>query len=302
MDNVVNFLLDYYIWILAVLAIVVITIIGFLVDSKQKRKKKEMSEVQTVQSIPEENVNSNINFNNEQISSVNGNVINGMNYGVANQMPVQNIGLQQQPVNTVSNPITNSNVEVTLGNQKPHFETKEVQIPTAVQPSFVNESVMAPRPVNAVSINTPMQPNVNIPVMNQNAIGGASQPYVSPQSQTQQKLNTIPAYNNMQAQVSVMPNQNNVSQTSVVYNNQQPVNYQNVSIQQVSPYSQHSAIPVNSNQPLGQSDMMSGVQIQQPVVSNSNTSQPVVTTTNNLGIGFVTGESGSAGDSDSWKL
>ena len=39
MNNFVQFLLDYYVWILVVLGVMIITIIGFLVDSKQKRKK-----------------------------------------------------------------------------------------------------------------------------------------------------------------------------------------------------------------------------------------------------------------------
>ena len=40
MDNFVNFLLDYYPYILGVLGIIIVTIIGYLADSKKKREKK----------------------------------------------------------------------------------------------------------------------------------------------------------------------------------------------------------------------------------------------------------------------
>ena len=44
MDVVVDFLLEYYVWILVVLVILLITVIGFLADTKRKKKKREKME------------------------------------------------------------------------------------------------------------------------------------------------------------------------------------------------------------------------------------------------------------------
>ena len=41
MQVVVDFLLEYYVWILVVLVILLITVIGFLADTKKKKKMRE---------------------------------------------------------------------------------------------------------------------------------------------------------------------------------------------------------------------------------------------------------------------
>ena len=41
MDAVKDFLLEYYVWVLAVLVILLITVIGFLADTKKKKKVRE---------------------------------------------------------------------------------------------------------------------------------------------------------------------------------------------------------------------------------------------------------------------
>ena len=51
MEAVVDFLLEYYVWVLVVLVILLITIIGFLVDSKQKRKKKELQQTSSLEEV-----------------------------------------------------------------------------------------------------------------------------------------------------------------------------------------------------------------------------------------------------------
>ena len=41
MNVVVDFLLEYYVWVLVVLVILLITVIGFLVDTNRKKKMRE---------------------------------------------------------------------------------------------------------------------------------------------------------------------------------------------------------------------------------------------------------------------
>ena len=59
MEAVVDFLLEYYVWVLVVLVILLITVIGFLVDTKRKKKIREKNDV----TQEERNVDTN-NFNN----------------------------------------------------------------------------------------------------------------------------------------------------------------------------------------------------------------------------------------------
>lgn len=120
MDKFVNFLLDYYLWILGVLVILIITIIGFLVDSKQKRKKRE-SEV-TVKELPKEEVNSVINEQNEAVLKDN-TLDSNINYNNSlDKQSVQNSDVLKE---------NNNGIEAVnlLSNQKPHIEPREVNIP-----------------------------------------------------------------------------------------------------------------------------------------------------------------------------
>ena len=41
MQAVLDFLLEYYVWVLAVLVILLITVIGFLADTKRKKKMRQ---------------------------------------------------------------------------------------------------------------------------------------------------------------------------------------------------------------------------------------------------------------------
>ena len=41
MQAIVDFLLEYYVWVLIVLVILLITVVGFLADTKRKKKLRE---------------------------------------------------------------------------------------------------------------------------------------------------------------------------------------------------------------------------------------------------------------------
>ena len=59
MQMVVDFLLEYYVWVLIVLVILLITVVGFLADTKRKKKLREKSESETTNnnSIPTNDLN-----------------------------------------------------------------------------------------------------------------------------------------------------------------------------------------------------------------------------------------------------
>ena len=289
MDNFVNFLLDYYIWILGVLLIIIITIIGFLVDSSQKRKKKEkaleqeknsskLEEVQTVQSLPEENATPVMDAKNATAPLQNSNMTSANS--VRNQT-VQNVLQDTKTVQSDNKPINNNGTipmeqNLSISDQKPHFEAREVNIPIGQSPNqpvnnivpqsniykqnayetqqpvmqsslnMKNQNVsnFAPKPINAVSINNqPVQPQFNNQMMNN---GYMQNPHAN-------------AYN-------MSNNVNNYTQNSV---NQTPV--QPIPNPVVQPA---STIP-NSNQNVQATQMP------------------------NIGINFVTG---SNNEEDRWKL
>ena len=59
MQTVVDFLLEYYVWVLIVLVILLITVVGFLADTKKKKKLREKKERETASdnSMPANDLN-----------------------------------------------------------------------------------------------------------------------------------------------------------------------------------------------------------------------------------------------------
>jgi len=311
MDNFVNFLLDYYPWILGVLAIIIITIIGFLVDSRQKRKKKEkenvLNEVKTVEPLPEVNAQDAtpvVDAKTQTIPTNNDNVIGvDTTSNVINQS--QNIeqinGTQVSSENVLPQP-ENNNQNLSLSEQKPHFEPREVPMPNKpVEPENI---VIEPQPVNAVPINQ------SIPVQQvQNNMAEQVNPvmYQQPQNlssmtqnyQNVQGINTMPNQSNMQQPMYQYPN-NNIAQPQMAYNNintNQPVNYQNT----IAP----TPIPTPQQQPVGTIPNTQAYQMPTTPIQNQ---QPTVNptpqqNTPNIGINFVTGANASnVENDDTWKL
>lgn len=97
----IEFLLEYYIYILAVLVIIIVGVIGFLVDSKNKDKNK-------VDVSSSNNSGQNVGISNE-------NSVSQTNLSVTNE-PVNSVTLEMEPqnVNDIVNTNNNLNEEVSL--------------------------------------------------------------------------------------------------------------------------------------------------------------------------------------------
>lgn len=284
MDNFVNFLLDYYVWILGVLLIIIVTIIGFLVDSNQKRKKKEkqfekkeekLEEVQTVQSMPEENNTPIMEAKDEKV--------------VVENIADNNIVSKPAEKIETPNSVVTDDKSLNLSEQKPHFESREVNIP--VTPNVVQSNVSTP-------INNVQQPINMVPSMP----NGSN---INPQT---------PSYSNFEPKpINVVPI-NNANNSQNVNMNMQNMNNQymtpNMNSQVVN---QQPANPVYnmSGNVNGVTGTVNQVPVQpipnpvrQPINSNNGAQQiqnnQTVTGTN-YGINFVTGDNNNSID-DSWKL
>lgn len=79
MEAIVNFLLEYYVWVLVVLVILLITVIGFLADSMKKkkmRKKVEAEEASQNTNAPSQSANVFTNMDNLNNNMMNPNMMN----------------------------------------------------------------------------------------------------------------------------------------------------------------------------------------------------------------------------------
>lgn len=171
MDTIIDFLLEYYVWILVVLIILVITIIGFLVDTNRKKKLRKkvesegnsnnMNNINNMGMINDPNMFNNPNMNLNM--NMNQGMDNGLNSSFApptdfnnnmmgNNMMSQNLNanlnqmaaksgnemLQNNMNNGLDNTNNNNNNDTfftSVSDQTPHFEPREVNIPTPVVPT-----------------------------------------------------------------------------------------------------------------------------------------------------------------------
>lgn len=241
MDAVVDFLLEYYVWILVVLVILLITVIGFLADTKRKKKKRESTD--NVQTNVNQNVggfdpNMNDNMFNQNLNNMNNfnvDMNNGMNmmntfdnnFNNMNNMLNQDLNnINNQNVNgfvpnmgevnnfnSINNSVPSQNFNnqnlmvdnVMNGGNDVYFQSTSEQTPT-----FAPREVVIPKPVEGVSImnmgSTPspvIEPvPVSQPVMEQN-VNNVS-PVVS--SSVNNDLNT-----NLNVEAKTMTNGQNVN-------------------------------------------------------------------------------------------
>ena len=288
MDAFVKFLLDYYIWILAVLGIVIVTIIGFLVDSKQKRKKKEL-ETDKLSKVdkPSEDVTT-INAQNSVpvVDAISQTVPNIVDNVVGNDSSDiyslnNNVQVQEQNAGILSNQtsVQNNNSDVSLSGQKPHFEPRDVNVPVSQQPvnSNLNNQIVVPQPVNAVPINQPVSQPVYSGATNSSIVYQNSNPSSGIYSNQQYMhggavgmvSNVQPVYqNNINNQMQVQPT---VDTTSIVSTN----NLSN---------------PIGNVQPFNSNIQNSAIQTQS--LDNSV----------NGNMNFVTSEQQPSNSDDMWKL
>jgi len=326
MDNFVNFLLEYYVWILAVLGIIIVTIIGFLVDSKQKMKKKENSlkEANVVQTV--EPLNTVNDQNSVPIVDVKAQVApvsnNDLGQTTVNPNVAQTLSNTQPVVpNTINEPVNNSEKIQTLSEQKPHLEPREVNIPnqTNLQLNPIN-NVVAPKPVSAVSINQqPVMPTNQVSVQPNNQM--STNPMVNkPVSSLMygQVLNAAPtnasSVQPLNNQASIQP----VTANNGVVNNQGVSSYNSVNptVQATQNYnnigvSSQSVNPNISNQVVTTipTPAPMGTVPASPIPNPNPTSVLPVqenqhqVTPPNIGISFVTGDTQNSNpNEDMWKL
>lgn len=311
MNNFIQFLLDYYVWILVVLGIMIITIIGFLVDSKQKRKKmlaevNSTNEVKTPEPLEEKQPQETapiMEAKNEPVPTVVDNVIGG-NGVYVNETPVSNNVQASQNLEPVQNNAVNTvntiNPNLTLGEQKPHFEPREVPMP---QNKVNAQNVVTPQPVRPVAINQPINQSINKTV-NPQVTGQVSQQIPRTPEQTYvapQPVNPMVSQQAVRPVQPTMPQANQTVMPNVVGNiNPQPVSVPNTTTQNVN---------VLPQQPVGVMPKAQVNQIPVPPVQNVvQPAQPVsnpepTVTTPNIGISFVTGDaSNNTSNDDTWKL
>ena len=302
MDAFVKFLLDYYIWILAVLGVIIVTIIGFLVDSKQKRKKKIESEnssvqqIKTVENLPNTSDENSVLVTQsieQQNQTVVDNVIGGD--GTYVDTLVNQTVQPTQSLNALDNvqTLNNNQSNLSLNEQKPHFEPREINIPIS-QPqinSVLTNQVPVPQPVNAVHINQPSQIQQNVPNQHSAILQSQNQNVNSQPQMLTSYVQSVPVQNMVNPVTNV---QNVVSQPQPVVQQQvapvqTPVLTKQPQSEMVMPAPLQNVVP--SVQP----------QMQQPVEQNytSNVAVSELVAAPNVGINFVTGEQQN---DDMWKL
>lgn len=282
MEKVVDFLLDYYVWILGVLGIAIITTIGVIADIKKKKNKsnenEKISEVKTTEPLPEVANTQNVLGTVDDNLNVNNNVgVNNLNENLQTNL---NINSSLEP-NDVSNSNNNNKL---LSQQKPQIEPRNVVMQ---QQPIVNDNVIpAPKPVYATPINQPIQ----------------QQPVMQPSYGMQQANN----YQNMQTTKPLGAqngyyNNPSVGQTTMV------MPQQNVSLQSQS-FNSNMVNPNVGSVPNGNN--LQGIPVQpQPVIPNlQQMQQPQVNeqksdVTNTVGLNFVTSENNAPSQTDdTWQL
>ena len=286
MEVIIDFLLEYYIWILVVLVILLITVIGFLADTKKKRKLREKSQQENL-------MNNNLNNGYQGFNNMNGIDMN--------MMPSQGVNNFGQDMNMMlSHNIDISNNTdaffVPASEQTPKFEPKEIVVPTPINSVPImnsnssNNTPIAPVEVVESPIVSPINVGpVEVPVMNGNTIPS-----------NVNGLNTRSMVNETTVQTPITPIVNVVPEVAPVVNpntmimpetsmnniiNQMPVENLNM---------QNTTMPTANNMSAN------------PEVMNG---QPFVPQANNTvfgGVTFVTGASNNNPNNqiqnDNWQL
>lgn len=334
MDKLLNFLLDYYLWILGVLVIIIITIIGFLVDSKQKRKKKESSikatdvgEVKTVTEVETPKNDVVLDTNNVVQESIN---------NVSDNVNTNSDGVNK----LIENSTSSKNLDL-LSNQTPHFEPREVNIPNVNKNMEVNNGLNAVTNANTSnativqaqqSINPISSNNVNTNGMYYN---NASMPVQEVKNYNEPEvINSTSNYGqNVYQGVNMVPNNNMVYTNNVmpnvtprevvpqpvqavpinnVYNGQMGFQNNRVNNQMYTNYNSNAnyttPIPNNTNvnytTPIGEVPNNNYAKVIPNTVNNNNVSNNMNNNVNNSQVSaypnmsFVTGDK----NDDTWKL
>lgn len=199
--NIKQFLIDNYIWILAIILITIITIIGFLADKKKSGKKNEIPQQPIA---PIDSVNNQVQMQSQDNSQIG-----------QNQM-------DQQPNNTVmpQNSMNSMNqiapsVAETVNTTMPEpniIQTQQPMIQENTQPTVV-ETVNNPQPVENIIPHVEAEPmyqplSEQKPVIAPKTVPNYSNMQTSTMTEQSIPANIIdPNFNNMQQSTPVMPMQ-----------------------------------------------------------------------------------------------
>ena len=209
--NIIDFLYDNYLWIIAILVIAIFTTIGFIADRKSKSKSgkgnksigtpsNQAKVVPTEVPTPANNINANMNMASMPNNNYK-NVNNNSNLTI-NGAPVNNMNEQG-----IVNNYTNGGI-VNPINQAPNMGINENIMPSNQTMNGVSQSVPN---VNSVPTSEPVVNPVNPMMPNENMQQG----FVNPTPIGNQNFNQV---NN------ITPNVNPVPEQPPVYNNQAYVN------------------------------------------------------------------------------
>lgn len=209
--NIIDFLYDNYLWIIAILVIAIFTTIGFIADRKSKSKSgkgnksigtpsNQAKVVPTEVPTPANNINANMNMASMPNNNYK-NVNNNSNLTI-NGAPVNNMNEQG-----IVNNYTNGGI-VNPINQAPNMGINENIMPSNHTMNGVSQSVPN---VNSVPTSEPVVKPVNPMMPNENMQQG----FVNPTPIGNQNFNQV---NN------ITPNVNPVPEQPPVYNNQAYVN------------------------------------------------------------------------------
>jgi len=256
--NIIEFLMDNYIWILAIIIITIITVIGFLADKKNKDKVKSTNE--TTPNPTNQNVESN-----QQIMPNDTQFVTNQMAQNTNQ-PLQPIGINNQ--NPISkNPIGTNSINPGYNSQAPQVNMQPTPIGNINNQPPVENIVLSSQPEIK---NPPLSEQKTVITPNQIE----STPVVQPQIIKPQMPSLNPNINNnINNSIQPVPPVMVPSQPNIVSNNAQvqPQNY-NIPTTTIPTTNINPTIPnLNQNSPI----------IPQPIVTTTIPQPTIPTTTYN---------------------
>ena len=276
--NIIDFLYENYLWILAILAIAIFTTIGFIADKKSKNKKGNVS------------ANVGASNNNQNISNLNNNGLNN---------PTMNTNASA-PLNTMNNGNINNGMNTSNGLQT------NLGGYNAIPNGQLNIANSAPTMINPENMNNQNIPNNMNGGMVNNFTNVGTNPMASsiPNQVPSQSVNENITPNNFTNVAPVSPNNQNVEMgfpnvnmipSQPTYNNTGVVNSNPNMVVNSWDEPIRTVNPVNINIPnIGTSpnnminqqysNVSSQIPIQEsiPINTESNNNQPPI---NNVGNG-----------------
>lgn len=174
--NIIDFLYDNYLWIIAILVIAIFTTIGFIADRKSKSKSGKGNEsigtpsnqtkvVPTEVPTPTNNINTNMNMTdvpNNNYQGINNNMVNN-EPNFATNMPLVNNMNEQGMVNNYANGgVVNPMNQVPNMGMNENMMSNSNQTMNGVGQNIPNFNV-APTPEPSFNQVNQMMPNDNMP-------------------------------------------------------------------------------------------------------------------------------------------